>query len=222
MSRGIFRALRQTQSLLLLAAIASVGWMAMRLTAYEERIDELRAAQEKQRAPPARSVTYVVGMAPPPAQTVEAAPDEAVPPPEWDDGALEEAETPPEPRTLEERVAAQVARYEHLTDVFEQQDAADYDVARTRFFTATLSERLDDVELPDAVRLGDVECRGRMCALAVEFPDPGQIAPLKRVTQAVVADAISEGHDPPRVHFMTRPAQDGSEREGRFFFEWRS
>jgi hypothetical protein len=93
----------------------------------------------------------------------------------------------------EERAAEREAFFQRGIDAFEREpvDSAWAADAASRF-EASLSARGVQQRFPQ-VRFGQVECRSRTCALALQVDDASRFGPLDRTMRAVIIDLVRQG-----------------------------
>ena len=211
---------------LMVVCAGAVGWAIYDRQSRSEELGEIRrtlaALEERPKlaSTPRRSPIYVsrdvssAGSSAPAAAEAraetEAADEDPSPAPQDEDLA--------EP-TPEQRAAASRARYQHIQSVFESQTAADYDPVRASRLESSVNPALEALrDRAKDLKLGQLECRGRMCGVDVSFKSSSDASLL---FDSLTRATTELGDSMPLVHLVMLPQDQQGEHSGRAYFEWR-
>lgn len=120
--------------------------------------------------------------------------------------------------TPEQRLAAARGRFQHIQGIFESQTAADYDPVRTGRLESSVKPALETLkEKAKDLKLGQLECKGRMCGLDVAFKSSSDGGLLYNT---LTRSTMEMGDSMPLVHLVMLPADQDGQHTGRAYFEW--
>jgi hypothetical protein len=106
-----------------------------------------------------------------------------------------------------------------MLKAFESQTSESYDGQRVARLRDAWDAALEAVPASGDLRLGALDCRGRLCAMTVSFRDDAQAEAMVEAarTAAQKADPQSAA---PGVHFVTLPQDPDGTTSGTLVFEW--